>query len=94
MKTTKADLITMIKEEYPRASLAQIWTVVTVLTEVISDKIAAGEKIEIRGFGKFSSKIRPGYTGRNPQTGESVQIPACKNPRLKFSLGFLNKVRL
>jgi len=51
--------------------------------EVIARQIAAGDEVSVAGFGKFSSTERSARQGRNPQTGETIDIPASKAP--KFS---------
>ena len=51
----------------------------------ISDAVAAGEKVQVSGFGSFDVKARDARTGRNPKTGEAVEIPASKY--VAFSAG-------
>ena len=54
----------------------------TVL-DAMSDALARGDRIEIRGFGSFSLHYRPPRMGRNPKTGESVALPAKHVPHFK-----------
>jgi len=80
---TKADLIEEVLNvtELPRKESETI-------VETIFDNIAAlqkGEKIEIRGFGSFRTRERRGRVGRNPKTGEKVEVPAKKIPYFKPS---------
>ena len=58
---------------------------VNAVLEVIADTLAAGEDIKITGFGGFEVKTRAARTGRNPKTGEAVEIPASKY--VAFSAG-------
>lgn len=58
---------------------------VDAMVSAISDCLARGEKVTLVGFGTFGVRQRRARTGRNPQTGESIQIPAKKVP--KFSAG-------
>ncbi len=51
--------------------------------EVISEALKAGEDVKLPGFGTFSVTERAARTGRNPQTGETIQIAASKQPRFK-----------
>ena len=51
----------------------------------IADAVAAGEKVQVSGFGSFDVKARDARTGRNPKTGEAVEIPASKY--VAFSAG-------
>ena len=50
------------------------------MTEVVADTLKAGEKIQLVGFGTFEVKERAARSGRNPKTGETIQIAASKNP--------------
>lgn len=56
---------------------------VRVLLEQMSNALASGERIEIRGFGSFSLHYRPPRMGRNPKTGESVSLPGKSIPHFK-----------
>ncbi|MCM3725806.1 HU family DNA-binding protein [Neobacillus cucumis] len=56
---------------------------VDVLLETISNALAKEEKIQLIGFGTFEVRERAARTGRNPQTGEEIQIPASKIPAFK-----------
>ena len=58
---------------------------VNALIEVIGDALAAGDDVKITGFGGFEVKERAARTGRNPKTGETVEIPASKY--VAFSAG-------
>ena len=59
-------------------------TVETIL-DTITNSLKRGEEVRLVGFGTFSVSHRKATTGRNPRTGESIQIPASKRP--KFSVG-------
>jgi integration host factor subunit beta len=81
---TKADLI----EEVLRVTeLArrESETIVETIFESIIGALQKGEKIEIRGFGSFRTRQRRGRVGRNPKTGEKVEVPAKKIPFFKPS---------
>ena len=56
---------------------------VKVLVDTMTRALAKGQRIEIRGFGSFDVNERPARTGRNPKTGERVQVPAKKVPHFK-----------
>lgn len=49
----------------------------------IQEALVAGDKVQVIGFGTFEVKERAARTGRNPQTGDEIQIPASKNPSFK-----------
>ena len=52
-------------------------------TEVVADELKKGDKIQLVGFGTFEVGERAAREGRNPQTGETMTIAACKAPRFK-----------
>ena len=81
---TKADLIEEVLRitELPRKESEII---VETIFDSIIEAIQKGEKIEIRGFGSFRTRQRRGRVGRNPKTGEKVEVPAKKIPFFKPS---------
>lgn len=81
---TKADLIEEVLRitELPRKESEII---VETIFESIIESLQKGEKIEIRGFGSFRTRERRGRVGRNPKTGEKVEVPAKKIPFFKPS---------
>ena len=81
---TKADLIEEVLNvtELPRKESE---TIVETIFESIIAALQKGEKIEIRGFGSFRTRERRGRMGRNPKTGEKVEVPAKKIPYFKPS---------
>lgn len=58
-------------------------TVVTGLVEEITDALKRGEKVQFVGFGTFETRERASRSGRNPQTGETIQIPATVVPAFR-----------
>lgn len=62
------------------------------LVDVISETIAAGDKVQLIGFGTFESKNRPARVARNPRTGEEVKIAASKAPAFKAGKALKDKV--
>lgn len=53
------------------------------LTETVTFAMQQGDEVALPGFGKFCVGDRSARTGKNPQTGEAMQIPACKVPKFK-----------
>ena len=78
----KAELIAAIAEkagiEKKTAAAA-----VAAFPEVVMNALAAGEKVQLVGFGSFEVRERPARTGRNPHTGEEIAIAASKAPAFK-----------
>ena len=56
---------------------------IVALTEVVTETLAAGEKVQIVGFGGFEVRNRPARVARNPRTGETMQVAATKLPVFK-----------
>ena len=56
---------------------------VNAFTEVVAEELKKGEKIALVGFGTFEVSQRAARTGRNPQTGKEIKIPASKAPKFK-----------
>jgi integration host factor subunit beta len=81
---TKADLIEEVLKvtELPRKESE---TIVETIFESIIDALQKGDKIEIRGFGSFRTRQRNSRIGRNPKTGERVDVPAKRVPFFKPS---------
>lgn len=88
---TKADLVEKIYEE-TGLTKKDIALVVDHLIEVISESLATGNNIEIRGFGSFKVKERKGRIARNPRTGEPVEVPNRMVPVFKPSKELKNRV--
>lgn len=66
---------------------------VEAVLEEIGDKIAQGEKVALTGFGDFEAKESKARTGRNPQTGEEIQIPASMRPSFSAKKALKDKVK-
>lgn len=73
------------KNESTGLTKDQIATAAKALIANIAAKLTAGEEVRINNFGGFSVKERDARTGRNPATGESIQIAASKNVKFKAS---------
>lgn len=67
--------------------------VIDVLTETIGDTLAKGEKVSLVGFGTFQVASRKARRGVNPQTRESIQIPAKKVPKFVAGKGLREKIK-
>ncbi len=80
---TKSDLIERLFNEYPHIPAKSVESAVKEIIEQMADTLAQGERIEIRGFGSFSLHYRAPRTGRNPKTGETVQLTGKYVPHFK-----------
>ncbi|MCH7944306.1 MAG: integration host factor subunit beta [Proteobacteria bacterium] len=80
---TRSQLILRLAENNPHLLHRDIERIVATVFEEISAALAQGERVELRGFGAFSIKSRASRIGRNPRTGESVQVAAKHLPYFK-----------
>jgi len=80
---TKSELIEKIASKQNHLPYADIEVCVKALLEQMSEALASGGRIEIRGFGSFSVRTQLPRTGRNPRTGESVSVPERLTPHFK-----------
>jgi len=80
---TRAELIALLAARQDTLSREDVDAAVRIILRRMSDALAGGERIEIRGFGSFTSVPRPARTARNPRTGEPVAIPARHVPHFK-----------
>lgn len=88
---TKTELIATIAEN-TGITKKDAERVVNATFETIAAKLAAGEKVQIAGFGIFETKTREARTGRNPLTGETVQIAAKRAPVFKAGKALKDRV--
>jgi integration host factor subunit beta len=80
---TKSELIEVISRGQNMLAFRDVELAVKGIIEHMSQALASGERIEIRGFGSFSLHYRPPRIGRNPKTGESVALPGKYVPHFK-----------
>ncbi|MDN7124228.1 integration host factor subunit beta [Pseudidiomarina terrestris] len=80
---TKSELIHQLATLYPELSPRQVEDAVKELIEQMAQQLAAGDRIEIRGFGSFSLHYRAPRVGRNPKTGEKVELEGKHVPHFK-----------
>jgi integration host factor subunit beta len=79
----RSELVQLLCDENPQLSLADIERLVTTFFDQITDRLAANGRVELRGFGAFSTRARDARTGRNPRTGEIVAVDAKRVPYFK-----------
>ncbi len=80
---TKSELIDRLAEQQSHLAHLDVELGVKSVLEQMSGSLAAGERIEIRGFGSFSLHYRAPRMGRNPKTGEAVALPGKHVPHFK-----------
>ena len=79
----KSELIAKLAAENPHLYHRDVERIVSTIFDEIVDALARGDRVELRGFGAFSVKERPARVGRNPRTGEAVQVDAKRVPYFK-----------
>jgi len=80
---TKSELIELIAAKQSHLPAKDVELAVKQILEILSDALAQGHRIEIRGFGSFSLHFRPPRQGRNPKTGETVALAGKYVPHFK-----------
>jgi integration host factor subunit beta len=92
LSMTKSELIERIAERQDQLSPKDIELAIKLILEYMSQSLASGSRIEIRGFGSFSIHYRAPRVGRNPKTGESVQLEGKYVPHFKPGKELRDKV--
>ena len=90
---TKADLVEQVADVIgPRVTKRECGLMVDAFLDALTDALARGDRIELRGFGTFKVRHRKARTGRNPRTGEPVEVPPRDVPVFKPSLHLRSQV--
>ena len=80
---TKSDLIARLAERFPQLVAKDADFAVKMILDAMSEALAKGDRIEIRGFGSFALNYRPPRVGRNPKSGDKVSVPEKWVPHFK-----------
>ena len=80
---TKSELIARLAARFPQLVAKDADYAVKMVLDAMSDALARGDRIEIRGFGSFALNYRPPRVGRNPKSGDKVQVPEKYVPHFK-----------
>jgi integration host factor subunit beta len=80
---TKSDLIARIAERFPQLVSKDADFAAKLILDALSETLARGDRIEIRGFGSFALNYRPPRVGRNPKSGDEVRVPEKWVPHFK-----------
>jgi len=79
----RSELLQAIAADNPDLRPEEVEQVVTIFFDEIAKRLAEGGRVELRGFGAFSTRGRDARQGRNPRTGASVDVPAKRVPYFK-----------
>ena len=79
----RSELIAQLEKEQPDLSPREVEQIVAFVFDSISQQLADGGRVELRGFGTFTTRAREGRVGRNPRTGEAVEVKPKRVPYFK-----------
>lgn len=79
----RSELVQLIANDNPDLALRDVEAIVSTFFDEIIERLAADGRVELRGFGAFSTRGRDARTGRNPRTGETVSVNAKRVPYFK-----------
>ena len=91
---TKSELIAQLAERFPQLVAKDSDYAVKMILDAMTDALARGDRIEIRGFGSFALNYRPPRVGRNPKSGEKVHVPEKYVPHFKAGKELRERVDL
>ncbi len=89
----KSDLITTIAEKMPNLAVKDVEIIVNTIFDSMSGALSTGDRIEIRGFGSFEVRVRQPRTGRNPKTGDQVDVGIRRVPFFKVGKELRERIR-
>lgn len=76
----KSELVGRLSQRYPHLYHRDVERIVSTLLDEIAQALSEGRRVELRGFGVFSVKVRSSRTGRNPRTGQPVSVGRKRAP--------------
>jgi integration host factor subunit beta len=79
----RSELVQLLANDHPDLSMREIEKIVAIFFDEITARLAEGGRVELRGFGAFSTRAREARAGRNPRTGETVEVEAKRVPYFK-----------
>ena len=79
----RSELVQKLCGDFPDLTQREVENVVSAIFDSITEQLAEGGRVELRGFGAFSSRQRDARVGRNPRTGEAVKVDDKKVPFFK-----------
>ena len=92
MTTVKSKLLDQLSKNYPNFLKKDLEKFSKIILNEIKNSLKRGERVELRGFGIFSSNIQKARISRNPKTGEKVNTPSKKTIHFKMSKEMFKKL--
>ena len=92
MAVVKSKLLKDLSKNYPNFLKKDLKKFINIILDEIKNTLKSGERVELRGFGVFSSKIQKARISRNPKTGEKVNTPKKKTIHFKMAKDLFKKI--
>ena len=92
MAIVKSKLLNQLKKSYPNFLKKDLSLVVSITLNEIKHALKRGDRVELRGFGMFSTSLQSARISRNPKTGEKVNTPEKKTIRFKMAKEMFKKL--
>ena len=92
MAIVKSKLLNQLKKSYPNFLKKDLEKVVSIVLNEVKQTLKHGDRVELRGFGMFSTNIQKARISRNPKTGEKVNTPEKKTIHFKMSKEMFKKL--
>ena len=92
MAIVKSKLLNQLKKSYPNFLKKDLDKVVSVVLNEIKQALKRGDRVELRGFGIFSTNIQKARISRNPKTGEKINTPEKKSIHFRMSKEMFKKI--
>ena len=92
MAIVKSKLLNQLKKSYPNFLRKDLDKVVSIVLSEIKQALSRGDRVELRGFGIFSTNIQKARISRNPKTGEKVNTPEKKTIHFKMAKELFKKL--
>ena len=92
MAIVKSKLLEQLKKSYPNFIKKDLELVMSIVLSEIRQALKRGDRVELRGFGMFSTNIQKARISRNPKTGEKVNTPEKKTIHFKMAKEMFNKL--
>lgn len=88
----RSALLAKLRQAHPDLSSHAVETALNTILDEIAETLSQDHRVELRGFGSFSSKVRIARTGRNPRTGEPVDVPTKRHMHFRASKQLLERL--
>ena len=92
MAIVKSKLLNQLKKSYPNFLKKDLEKVVSIVLNEVKQALKRGDRVELRGFGMFSTNIQKARISRNPKTGEKINTPEKKTIHFKMSKEMFKKL--